>query len=509
MFLYPSTAITATTIFALVSSGSCQLYNRTINLPATAPSNVSQKVDPSFPGFAFEQSSFYSYSFDEQGNPNSFSQNLVNSVLSRTGGTPLLRVGGTSGDHGIFNSTQKEPTNFPATKFKPQMKGGVTIGPSFFDAFKNWPGAKFEFMVPFRNTSHSHSWKWAEAGMDSIGIENLETLELGNEPNFYHWFSVSEYAKRYITLHDNLKQRIPSLNNKKIFQALDSAANFAEGLPTRGAFEKGLDKIASSIKQVAYHYYQGHGPKTLDQLQDWVRHSKTVNNMTTKFIPNIQYLRKNHEQIGFAFTETGYNVGGGKGTLDSNLATALWAVDFQLYCMTVGVKRVNWQQILMSSLNMWRAVASDAGPPVVTPNFYSQPFIADFISKGGQTQVAELDVGGDGRGTFIAYGAFESGKLARIALLNLHFWTPQDGSRPHVDFTLRSLPSTTKQVKAHHLSAPTGALAKEGLSYAGLQWTFESNGTDSRLKNDSLVLDVQGAEATVSVNATSAVLVVL
>ncbi|KAI1386621.1 uncharacterized protein F4822DRAFT_444963 [Hypoxylon trugodes] len=507
-----STIATTAAILAVISQGSCQT-SRTINLSPTAPSDVSQNVDPSFPGFAFEQASFYAYSFNAQGNPNIFSRNLVDSVLNRTGGIPIIRVGGTSGDHGTYNASQKEPTNFPATKFGPQMRGGVTIGPSFFDAFKNWPGAKFEFMVPFRNASYSHSIEWAKAGMSKIGIDNLFTLEIGNEPNFYGWFQdpngrVPGYVKRYTNLHDKLQDALPALNGKKIFQTLDTAANHPTVLTAKEAFEKGLNDIAPSIKQVAFHYYQGHGPKTFHELQDWVRHSGTVKNMSA-FIPNIKYLQANHPKIDFAFTETGYNVGGGGGSIDSNLATALWAVDFQLYCMTVNVRRVNWQQILMASLSMWRAVESKRGDPIVSANYYSQPFIADFIGKGGKTQVSQLNLGDDRDGTLVAYGAYESGKLARIAFLNLDMWTTRNGTRPQVDFVLKGLSATGTQAKIHRLSAPDGALAKNNLSYAGLEWTWESRGIGQQLRDDSTVMDINSTNMTVSVDATSAVMVVL
>ncbi|KAI1093000.1 hypothetical protein F5B19DRAFT_451637 [Rostrohypoxylon terebratum] len=500
-------------ILAVAAQGSCQQNTRTITIQATPPSDLSKKIDPSFTGFAFEESSFYNYSFDAEGKPNSFSQNMVNSIFSRTGGTPILRVGGTSGDHGRYNPCQKSPTNFPATKFGPQMDGGVTVGPSFFKAFDNWPGAKFIFMVPFLNTTHSNTLAWAKAGMKHIGNENLYALEIGNEPNFYSWIKTghaAEYVKRYTNLQDELKKSIPSLSGPKKFQVLDAAFGDSTGLTAQDLFENGLSKVASSIKQVAFHYYQGFGPKTLSDLQGWVRHSTTVNKMKN-YTPHIEYLQKNHADVDFAITEAGYNIGGKKGgpTLDSNLATALWAVDFQLYCMTVGVNRVNWQQILTASLNMWRAVESKAGPATVSANFYSQPFVADFISKGGNTQVAKLDVSDDSDGTLIAYGAYESGKLARIALLNLNLWTTQNGTRSHVDFTLKGLPGTSKQAKVHHLTAPGGALAKDELTYAGLEWTKESNGIGKQVRNDSRVLDLKGSDMTVRVNATSALLIVL
>lgn len=144
-----------------ISPFSSEALAHTVQINATVPSNASKVVDRSFIGFAFEQSSFYNYSFDPQGNPNEFSQNLVDAVLSRTGGTPLLRVGGTSGDHGRYDAWQKNATNYPATKYGPQKKisgNRLAIEPSYFEAFKNWPGAKFELMVPFYNTTLTTAW---------------------------------------------------------------------------------------------------------------------------------------------------------------------------------------------------------------------------------------------------------------------------------------------------------------------------------------------------------------
>lgn len=519
-----SAALSAAALLACISPVLCQTTTRIVTAPSSVPPGASQTIDSSFPGFAFEQASFYNYSFNAQGEPNLFSQNLVNAVLSRTGGTPLIRVGGTSGDYGSYDPSQKDATNFPATDYGPRFDGDLVIGPSYFGAFKNWgsTGAKFEFMVPFNGTGSSHSVEWAQAGMDAIGIDNLYTLEIGNEPNFYGWFKragnhAAEYAKRYGNLMSRLEEKIPALTGKRIYQALDTATNSAEKLTAKAAFQAGLDQHAARIKQVAFHYYQGRGPPDLASLQTWIQHSTTVTNVTENFLPSIRYLQNNHPAIGFAFTETGYNVGSGSGKAitGNSLATALWAVDFQLYCMTVGVSRINWQQILGGSLNMWRAVESRAGPPAVTANFYSQPFVADFIGKGGDTKVAELDItdsnGDHGDGYYAAYAAYNGdGTVARVAVLNLKIWTSdnqEDNNRPSINFQLPGLPANVGQVVVHHLNAPGGALASKNLTYAGLEWTWESRGQEIKVEDNDDILDVVNGEVTISVGASSAVLI--
>ena len=66
-----------------------------VSVPSSVPANASGIVDPDFAGFAFEQASLWNYALDLDGNPNAFSQNLIAEITNRTGGTALIRIGGT------------------------------------------------------------------------------------------------------------------------------------------------------------------------------------------------------------------------------------------------------------------------------------------------------------------------------------------------------------------------------------------------------------------------------
>jgi hypothetical protein len=74
-------------------------------------------------------------------------------------------------------------------------------------------------MVPSHDTTFSRTVAWAREGVEQIGINNLYALKLGNEPTFYPWFSINEYAKRFKNLQARLIDAIPSLADKRIFQA--------------------------------------------------------------------------------------------------------------------------------------------------------------------------------------------------------------------------------------------------------------------------------------------------
>ena len=70
---------------------------------------ASDPVDPAFPGFAFEQASFVRYAENDEGTANVFSNNLIEEITSRTGGHPIIRLGGTSPDYARYLPGQKEP----------------------------------------------------------------------------------------------------------------------------------------------------------------------------------------------------------------------------------------------------------------------------------------------------------------------------------------------------------------------------------------------------------------
>ena len=81
-----------------------------IFVPSSTPEHASPPVDSDFIGFAFEEASFPRYILTQDGkHKNNFSLNLIDAIVSRTGGTPIIRLGGTSADFAKYIPTQKEP----------------------------------------------------------------------------------------------------------------------------------------------------------------------------------------------------------------------------------------------------------------------------------------------------------------------------------------------------------------------------------------------------------------
>jgi hypothetical protein len=225
--------------------------DRSVTIPTTVPANAGKVVDRSFMGYSFEVASFYNNSFNAEGKQNQFVAKLIDGILNRTGGTPHIRVGGASGDLGSYAANQKLPVNRPATEGGPALdKPYLVVGPSYFDAFKNFPNAKFVLQLPSYHDKLSNSIEWARKALPIIG-DRLDAVQIGNEADLWKGFSVKKYVDRHAKFEKALAKEFPKRLGGKIFQGIDKAWFPPTFLPTDEVFEAGLNK-GGRIKQVGY-----------------------------------------------------------------------------------------------------------------------------------------------------------------------------------------------------------------------------------------------------------------
>lgn len=162
-------------------------------------------------------------------------------------------------------------------------------------------------------------------------------------------------------------------------------------------------------------------------------------------------------------------------------------------------------QIMHSGYDMWLPLDSAGIPRQVFSNFYAMPFVGDFIGDGGGTQAVPLQTGVD---NVVAYASYADGKPVRIAVVNFVLWDEgTGGARPSKTLEFK-LPKGFKEVKVDVLSSPQGAHASgDSITYAGSQWTSDSNGEEVKgVRDDSYTLSVKNGKVEVKVLASSAVL---
>ncbi|KAI1771196.1 glycoside hydrolase family 79 protein [Hypoxylon cercidicola] len=526
-------------LLALVSLGSTATLPRdassfSVKVPVRNAIDASSNVDPSFCGLAFEQSSFVRYARSDDGKPNGFSANLIEAITSRTGGAPIIRLGGTSPDYGKYLPGQKEPALPVAEQDNYQDIGHTTIGPSYWDLPKTFPGAKYMVEVPLATTNVSETVAWAQSAVKGIGIDNIHSIQPGNEadlyadnfrgeggielnpPEYQGTLSNESYVGNWTKYADAILKAV-DLPKGRFFTAFDVSTHFGNDVQAEKyifdvekCFGLGIDK-RNIIKEVSHHYYQRNAGTAAD-LASGLMDTSVTHNHLDQYKVRISWLKKNRPEIAFVLNEVGNSLFRTNSyEFQARLGSALWQVDFYLYSLAIGISRINYQQLMHAGYNLWLPVASGGLKAQVFSNFYSQPFVADFIGSSGKTRVAQLSVSGSNAPANLAvYAAYEDDAAKRIAITNLNYWnkTSSDVERPSVTLDI-SVPQDVKTVKVYHLNSPQGAGAgAETITYGGSQWTYESLGKEvTDVRKDTDQITVKNGIAQVKVLSSEALLV--
>ncbi|KAI1345790.1 hypothetical protein F5Y01DRAFT_308789 [Xylaria sp. FL0043] len=512
-------------VFADVALTACTPRSSTpVQVPATVPQEASLAISPDFLGLAFEEASFARYAVDDEGGINVFSANLMDSVYSRTGGKPIIRLGGTSPDYGKYLPGQTETALPVAEQNTYQDIGGTTIGPSYWNLTKNFPDAVYIVQVPLATTNISEPIAWTQSALATISPDQLFSIQPGNEPDLYTntftgangiplhppeyqgTLSSATYVGNWTKYVAAIKAAVPAIPSGRVFSAFDLASSDKDKFPVDTCFGLGID-AGGVVKEVAGHYYQGNAG-TAATLGSVLMNLTLTHANLDAFRVRIDWLRANKPDIPFVLSEVGNSLQP-KNTYEyqARLGSALWQVDFYLYSMVIGIARINYQQIMHAGYDLWLPVASAGLPAQVFSNYYSQPFLADFI---GKTQVSQLPL--DAASNVAAYAAYEDGAPKRIAVVNMNYWnaTSSTGARGSVtlDFTVPD--DNVTKVTVYHLNSPAGAgAAADSITYGGSQWTYASLGKEVKgVRNDTeTVAVVEGGVASVTVASSEAVLV--
>lgn len=507
-----------------------------VGVPASPPDSASVNVDVDFAGLAFEQSSWVRYATDDNGGVNQFSRNLVDAIYSRTGGGPIIRLGGTSPDYGVYLPGQEEPALPVSEQDNYQCVGCTSIGPSYWPIAKLWPDARYMVQVPLATANESETVEWTRAAIQGIGLDQIHSIQIGNEPDLYRddytgeggvplqppefqgYLSNETYVGNYTARVDAIRDAVEL--PPAFFTAFDIGANVAQPhlrqwrLGVEACFNLGIDD-GGDIKEVAHHYYQNQAGEAED-LEDGLMTLALTHRNLDYFRPHIDWLAENRPDLPFIINEIGNSLQPtNRYQYQARLGSALWAVDFYLYALSIGAHRFNYQQIMHSGFDLWLPHASGGYDAQVFSNYYSHPFLADAVGPSGETQIAKLDItGGAAAPNLAIYGAWDAGVASRVVVANLQYWNASSSGteRPSafVDLDLGEDTAVTEVLIAR-LSSPDGAGAgAETITYGGSQWTFDSLGEEvTGVRNDSSTVAVENGIATVEVPDSEAVLVYL
>ncbi|KAF9630695.1 putative glycoside hydrolase family 79 protein [Lasiodiplodia theobromae] len=531
-------AILYTAAIAAAPTTSPDDASSTIHWSPKPSAGNATTVDKGYIGFGIEMKSFPDYA-GRGDTPNAFSNFLLQQISNRTGGAPLhIRVGGTSMDNTRYNpALTTEAVNITGNFSACKLHTDVDIGAPWLRSFKNLGGApaalapRYTVQVPLARKDVDNGVAFASACIDALdagdtGLSRLDALEIGNEPNFYpdypkapcrdeadraKGWRPSNYTDEWTKYAAELAGRVGALKRsgvKEWFQTLTLSSTVQKQA------EWGLSAIGDEltdggyVKTVSQHYYQGNASKGLKE--ELLTHSTTVSRIQGKFAANLAFAK--NRSIPFILGEVGSAIGAdGKANpaLYDTLGAALWTLDFLLYGMTIGIARVSMQLGTNFRISAWQPVDKPPNhPQAVHGNYYGLVAGAAFIGGGGDLQVSPLDAV-DGHPDVVGYAGYHGGRLSKIAVLNLDVWNGGNTERPAKHISLSRLGDDVNEVRVSRLTAPLGATADTGITWAGRRWTAENNGTEYADGERPVTIGVQdGAPArNIVVKASEAVVV--
>lgn len=344
------------------------------------------------------------------------------------------------------------------------------------DGFKKLPAnSKFELEIPLERENKTNGIEFLKAATAAMGPANLYSIEIGNEPNLYKGPpTIQDYVKAEQSYMDSIASAVPSLK-QPIFRGLDYSSDdkINGDYSVANAFQLGIND-KKQIKEISLHYYQANGG---DSLYDDLLSPNTTETKTNRFIPSINFLKKNYPSIPLILGEVGDIIGKKNNQKDlalgASLGAAVWTANWMLYCMTIGIDRVETQLAHGSQFSPWQPITNEMHDTQggVTGPFYGLLMIADLLKSATQgLKVAQVSTGND---RITAYSAYDGQKLSSVMLFNTEVWTlATNKPRPVQSISLK-IPDGIKHVTLKRLG---GDNSKElvSMSWAGQSWEFPS-----------------------------------
>lgn len=128
-------------------------------------------------------------------------------------------------DHAKFDEHQQVAITIPPSEANKTIPEDLTLGPSYFEGFSNFPFAQWIFSAPFVYMNLSECISTTKLAIQNIGSGVLNAIEIGNEPDLYirdgdmppSW-TVHDYVDEWLIFTSNVANAT-GLEGERIFQA--------------------------------------------------------------------------------------------------------------------------------------------------------------------------------------------------------------------------------------------------------------------------------------------------
>lgn len=146
-----------------------------------------------------------------------------------------------------------------------------------------------------------------------------------------------------------------------------------------------------------------------------MNHSSTVHSISSQvaLLNSLSYTG-----IPFILGETNSLYNEGAPGLSNAFGAALWGLDFNLWCASVGIRRVHMHQGTDYRYASWQPVQTNKTSIGTKAPYYGNIAVAAMLGNlvKGEVQIANLPLEGVEES---AYAAYVDGKLRRVAVVNM------------------------------------------------------------------------------------------
>ncbi|RAH44126.1 glycosyl hydrolase family 79 C-terminal domain-containing protein [Aspergillus brunneoviolaceus CBS 621.78] len=503
-----STTVTAA---PAVTSPNNSSSSSVIVVSQSVPESAGLPVLHPFVSFSIEFVFFPDYA-GNRSHPNTFSNNLLDNLAELEGVKPFIRVGGITQDFALYDPTLPTATN---GTYVPSISTDypllLTIGPSYFESYSTWPGARFIHGFNLgRNTSAQFAQLLETVPLvcEALAGGKLAYWELGNEPDLYKTsaqgavrpptWTERDYVNEWVNKTTAIQQKMRAscaggeecANAKYIAPSFAGVSNSLNPVVT---WENGLDRKGNIALNSEHNYIGGATQPGVTLQKTLMNHTMTVQSVAQHVNVSTILLEKNlTTNIPYILGETNSLYNEGASGLSNSFGAALWGVDFNLYCASQNIRRTHMHQGRDFRYASWQPVNTNRTTIGTKAPYYGNVMVAAMLhgGEGGEkddVQIANLPLKRD---TEAAYAAYVNGGLARIAVINLVEFnytgstTTGSSQRPNASYVFQVPSSAAGTTVSVQRLIANGSDAITGITWDGLSYNYElNNGKPVRLAN--------------------------
>ncbi|RHZ62021.1 glycosyl hydrolase family 79 C-terminal domain-containing protein [Aspergillus thermomutatus] len=400
----------------------------TFAVPSTPPSNASGQLSAAPVGVSLEFFTFPGYMNDVAATPT-----CLQNFKDLTGAWPPLRIGGTTQDRATYDASSTNAVTYTVAS-SGDAPTSLTFGPSFVSLAASYGG---DVILGLNRRLDNLSNTIAAATLAKNKMNNLNAIELGNEPNFFSssdpiansqsWTAAADYSSE-VSWQDAV------CGNLSVSNIISAGVFFGTSPMSIAGLAAAEGEANTYVKDYCSHNYPQSASTA--NLASLMSHS-AITSQIKPFAAEVSAAAAKGKPHIFGETNSATQGGGG---ISPTFGAALWILDYVMQTILMGTEALYFHQGTIGNCQYCWWGRYDMGSP-----YYGAYFAT--MALANADQIAPLD---DQTTAYAAYAIYKDGAPVRVLLYNSDYYT--SGTRSAQTYTLTGLPSS--RVTAKRLTAP-------------------------------------------------------